>query len=891
MAELKTHSNFESVLNPDDKKLSEEYNKNRIQTVADLAEARVYEVSGGRNWRKEGGFVDFFADLENRSVLNPYLWTSQVRNRVFSILSDVNIDMINTNNGSSSSVLESSLWRRAGWTTLKGIEKVRQGTITSLSVIQGYKTALDKAKAGVFEQFEETKNRQAEIIANRSWWRKLGPRILKVATLGGYSLIERKKRQKWFNARLEKRLNVMFNELNRNIQKMEKIAELRKQKMKKHLERVVKGTPDIEEKAKLKKQLLDAIQQNGEDIDLSAWRNFNGGLGIIDGQEIIDFLEAAKELDFVKNDLAAIGISKQKNKEQREMIESAQAQQEIMTDLNNFKAFEEIKKKTEFKNFAGKPENALSISQLVRKIENQLQGQGIDVEKEIYTSGSVNLKRSDLMVDSTRLVLLINAINTNSNVLSAVNKSIKIKQAILDWIAKQNLESAAQKEVFDAEKTQETFEELKGKNQTGGLLNSVIKLVKKSRNLKAGNPNDIKKFKTSIQNLSAKISSKHAKFETYHELKFFTESDYKLLKEIWEKVIEARDFLEKNIENWEKQAEKIKKQQDKKEENTNYRLKDIKKEIEKLRGDKDFESINYWRKLYAESLKEQDISEFQKKIIEEVKNDIEKHEEFLDKARESLDSVIKNKSGKYVINEAQRNVENLERRITNLNDFINKLRIDGGKSYKEEIREELSRREQRLEELEKRREEIMNEEISDFQNTEEATSLLNNLLEKQGMDHKLLLNSTKEMENLSLAERLQNEFSTEIFKEEINTKFLKEVAKNDQYKTLQTVSEGTTVSLTYKRVGGSSEINFPNQLNASQIDNFIVFRKTDKAVHLLNKDTNEMITIVGPATDSEGKTAYKNAIIRQAEGDYSVQNPMVGGAGEHAIVYNMKISV
>ncbi len=886
MAKLQTHSNYESVINPDDKQLSKEYNEARVQQVADAAMHRINEFSQGRNERDNGGLEGFFDGLEGKSFLNASALARKIQNRVLKIIQDGSEELaMSPHNGASSAILDQQLWRYAREGTYNKILNVRANTLSSLTVLKEYKEMIAKAQAGATEQLEIFKNAQAEARGKRSWWRKTGSTIAKFATFGIYN---KERLQDNAHSRLSRKLQERFSVINANVKQAEREAENRKNRMRKHLEKVMSSTHNPAEKSQLKKELITAIQNTSGDlseIDLSSWRNYAGGLGITEDQEKIDFLEAAKELDFVKNDLAAIGISKEKNMRQSEMIESAKFQQEVMTNSKNFKAFEEIKDKSEFKGLTPNSKNALETKDLVELLEKKLQGNGIDVEKEVYESTDNNIKKSDLLVPSTKLVLLIRAIADNKkDSLKAINKSAKAKQAIIDWIAKRNLTSSNKEEISDPEKTKEFLETLIKKEDNSGILVELSKLVEISRDLESA---DLEVLKKSISKISSDISTKKAEFETFKDLNVLTKHDYRIISELWTKAVKTRDFLETNIDKWLKTKDKNSKLEQGKE---GY-LDALNKQIDALLTDgrDKKQSISHWRNKLSEQLNKQELSESQKEIKGKIEKEIDDLKISLKKAEEARDSLISSKNYKSKdlrtiqssILDISTKIEAKERSLADIAGLSSK--------HTEMIRAELKDRENKLEELLKKRDEFIKQENLHFESTDDLIKIKNELAEAIGTEHELKL-SSKVVGTISLAERLQDELATEDFSDEIDKKFLQELARNDQYELLKTVSVGTSVELTYKPIGGSSNLSFPNQLNGTKEDNFIVFRKTDKAIHLRNDETGKVITILSPAADKDGNTAYKNAIVRNlSDGEDTIINPRVGGAGEHSIVYNVKI--
>ncbi len=818
MAELKTHSNFESVLNPDDKKLSEDYSKNRVKDIADLATARVNEFSRNRR-AGGGGFENFFADFEERtlSAATPWGLADQVRTRTLEIIDGTLYDAENTNNGSSLSILDSQLLTYTGYNTLLRIDNIRNNTLTSLTAVEVCEKALEEAKTGAFEQFEQTKNRQAEIIENRTWFHKFARKALKVATLGAYHLVERKKRQKWFNAAFEKRMKRRFADLERNLASAKKAANTQKERMQGHLKRVLNSTHNPAEKAQLKKELLAAIQNNTgdlDDIDLPSWKNYAGGLGITNPEHKIAFLEAAIELDEVKNDLAAIGISKQKNKEQQEMIESAQKQQELFENSANFE-FEKIKTAKGFQDLDTKDVEVPKTTDLVAKIENDLKANGVDLES-IYTNGVHNIKKSDLLVDTTRLILLVNAIHG----LDASKKlQIKTRQMLLKWIEDMDEKTGGKHEKHDSTEVKKQIEVLKNPSGNGVLKDTADKL-NTAKTLSISNvKKNITDFKKDIDSWAENVQKKYAEFLTKKGTENFPNKDFELLKESWDKVMKAREFLLKQADIWVKEKGVYKGNG-----KNNIELTTYKKDLNKLNGDKN------------------------------TVGSIAEVEEYLN---------TKTSPKPLTALAAKNALKLLKRRTKDRNEILSKITS-----------------------IEK------NISSSGLSKKDEIQKYLDDILLVSGIDYKTKITPNKNPNIGNLDERIQQRLRAEEFKDEINKKFISNLAKNDQYETLKGVSEGTKVKLTYKKVGGSKNLDFPSELqNSKKDESFTVIRqdKENKVIHLQNG--SRFITITNSAANEDGTEAYKNAIVRpNSGGSYNTRNPMVGGAGEHAIVYNMKIA-
>ncbi|MBT6832358.1 hypothetical protein HN954_00545 [bacterium] len=430
---------------------------------------------------------------------------------------------------------------------LNRIQNLCSNTESSLSVVELYKNSLQQAQDAAMAESGRAQQERQKALDNRRWWEKAGKKILKYGTLGLHTLVTREKRQKWFNTAFEKSLQRKFDTLNKNVEKLEKEATSRKKAMLARAKRTLIATHNPSVKATLKTELITAVTHTGSlsGVNLSSW-------GITDDQEKIDFLEAATELDFVKADLAAIGISKAKHLQQKEMIDSAQKQQEVLTDVNQFK-FEEIKIKAGFAALKNHVDGVTvpNISDLVTKLESELQASGINVETDIYAA---LIKKEGLLVDSTKLVLLVKKIPTVD-----ANKVLHMdtRLSLLAWIKSAEDENGG---ALDKKRYTAETEVATQKTNLDNLFAASDTLLKKLKTRTVAST-EFKNDQKEAQDLSSEFFVQKQAFENFKQKledkkKELPEKDKKALEDSWNRLEAVREFILKrarhNLEKFDK---------------------------------------------------------------------------------------------------------------------------------------------------------------------------------------------------------------------------------------------------------------------------------------------------------------------------------------------------
>ncbi len=794
MTDLKSYDHSEQAISPDDLHLSEKHGEERLQMQSEIAEGRIKEISVNAS---TGGLDEFFNEnLSSRSI-DPWGWSRLVTRRVFDVVDRSAAEYQSSSRSSSAAILESQILSYTANDVLAQIQNIRAGGIHSLQTLETLKgftvSAMEEANA----QREEMVRRQAETIKNRGWWSKAGHKALTIGTLGAYHLVRTEKRQEWFNSALEKSMTKRFDRINKNIERLESRVGKRIAPTQAHIRRTLAAAADPDEKAALQSDLITALRKdsgNLASVDLSVhW-------GITDPQEKINFLEAAQGLDFVKKDLGIVGISRAKQMQQDEMIASAREQQDILKDTTDFE-FENIKSRPGFKDLLTEGATVPSISDLVQKIENELASDSTINLEDIYSSGTLNINKANLLTDSVKLILLVKKIHT----IDADKKlQVSTRQSLLAWI--NDMDSQTGGNIIRWESANksavENFEKLFDGN-AGSLTKEASDCFKELSKRKIGDAiSDFEATQNMVIDLSNKIFTQKQKFENLvQSLENFPEKDKKSLEEGFAQIEPIREKLVKIASQWKKDKhEKL---------DHNKTTTNLKTVLDDATA-----------RLNTELAKPTPTSSYAAQVFQRIIQGLQAERDLANKSY--LES--KNKH-------------------SDLHDFSSEfIRIQG--------------------------------QLSAL--TAKALSISSEINPSLG----------------TLDERIMQKMRAESFGDELDKKFVEQLEKNDQFEQLKSVSKGTKVEITYKKTAASS-LRFPDQLNNTDTEEFIVIQSNEKGVILEKKaagaNPGKVITILGPI--AKNGAAYKNAKVSKTSGSHTIPDPTVSGAWDSAIALNYKIGV
>ena len=556
MTDLKNYDLAENMISPDDLKLSEQHGVDRLNTQSEIAEGRVKEISVDRTTTGPGagGLDQFFDEFERHTWTNDMPWelANQVSTRVLDIVGQSATDYQNSLQGSSSAILEHQILRYTQADVLAKIENVRTTGIHSLQTLETLKGFTAKAQAEAETQRTDMVQKQKEAIDNRGWWSRVGHKALTIGTLGAYKLVETQKRQKWYNSVVEKSMTRQFDRINRNIETLEGQVGKQIAPMQSRIRRTIASQADPDTKAAYRTELMNALRHTGPLATMDL--NTNWGIPNANEQEKIDFLEAAQGLDFVKKDLGIVGVSRAKQLQQEQMIQSAQEQQNIVKTPGQFK-FDQVQGKAGFKELSIDGISTPGTSDLVRMLENELAS-----SENLEALYAADINKADLLTDSVKLILLVKRIN-GAGFNAEKKLQVTTRQALLAWIKDVDKNTGGETlEWKTGDRTQvENVEKLFDNTIAGSLTKTADDCFTELSARKINNAESA--FKTAEDNvitLSNKIFSEKQKFENLvGTLENFPEKDKKDIEDAFAKIEPIRATLVKIAAQWRKDRKEL----------------------------------------------------------------------------------------------------------------------------------------------------------------------------------------------------------------------------------------------------------------------------------------------------------------------------------------------
>ncbi len=552
MTELKNYNHAEQVINPDDLKQSEQHGADRLNTQAELAESRIKTISVSR--AGGGGLDEYFSGMEHHtwSEGTPWEISRLVNKRVFDVVGDVAGNYTDTLKGSSGAQFEGQMMKYTADDMIKQIQNTRANGLHDQETLQTLKGFTASAQEGVKTQIEEMKTKQQEMIAERGWWSRTGHKALAIGSLGTYNLVKTEKRQKWYNKYLEKSVTKQFDKINKNIETLEKRAGKQVAPEQSRIRRTLEATSDPVEKAAYKKELMDAVKNTGTDLSTV---NLAAKWGVTTPQGKVNFLAAAKDLDFVKKDMGIISVSEGKQKQQEEMIKSAQNQQELMDTAAPFEAVRDLLKTTDGVKAS---ETVPSLSELVENLTKDLSSaKDVDLEA-LYAADDIT--KADLLTDTARLMKLVAFVDGDER----KKLQLKTQQGLLAWIEKMEKDTGGglKKEAYEGNT------EVKNRaDDLDGLYSDSKALLTTMRSRVVGDNEASFVHDTKEANkFSNEFFAKKQEFENF-KIKLgdkLKEKDKKELEDSWVKLEAIRAFVLKRAQANKKTRETFKGYEEKK---------------------------------------------------------------------------------------------------------------------------------------------------------------------------------------------------------------------------------------------------------------------------------------------------------------------------------------
>ncbi|MCF7917652.1 hypothetical protein K9L27_01440 [Candidatus Gracilibacteria bacterium] len=535
MAQLHDYGHLEGIINPDDLQLSQEHEENRIQKQREIAQSEVDRIDNQ-------GFEAFFEQELGNGKERVGKLTGNVVDRVNEIIRR-NADTYQTvSNGSSASILERNVWQNRKQSVFNRIGNIAQNAEVSFLVADGYENFIGETKDKVWKEWEMEKTRHQEILENQGKFKKyVAPILLGGLSFGLSRIGSKKRRYKRFEEKFGKKMQEQFYQMDKNIQRLKKDGEAHRQSMMRYIQRKMDSTFDLNDKENLKNEITTAIRAGDLTFSLT---NF----GLTTDQQKIDFLESIQQLDFVKKDVSALGQSKEKNSVMRGAVDSAQAQERELKNLNNIK-FKEIRDLGTIKNVPA-AKDVPSTLNLVQHIRDDLHSQNVSVE-DIFSDG---IKKEDLLTESVKLTLLVNAIVTNAG--WDKHLSFETKQMLVAWIEdfdKKTSGGLTLRTSADVKKVQDQIDVLQSTG-TGSILEKGRTWFTTARALDITKTIvDFQALETSAQEFSKDIFLKKQEFD---EIKNdFPEADRLDLEKGWDEVEKVRKFVLDVAKKWKQERE------------------------------------------------------------------------------------------------------------------------------------------------------------------------------------------------------------------------------------------------------------------------------------------------------------------------------------------------
>lgn len=787
MAELKAHSTApESILSPDDGKLREEYNENRLDSLSDLAIAEVDKVStrGGL----EGFFEDFLhldASGKLDRVENPDQLVSSTVERVMSVLENSGRKISSVpDNGSSVAAVDALLWKSRRTNVLSQIKDCKSEGKTSLSVLAGHEVFLEEAKVKVAAEYDEQRKRVSEAYDGenrfkkfftgvaKSRWGSLGATALAGGAAGGMALLSggisvpltalsgaaigyigkkisngeysflghranltRERRLEKLDDEFKTKLQEKYDAIKATTEKVKEKETEKRNRMQSKIERKFKAAVDSKDKQDLWDAIKALMSHTGAlgALDLSLF-------GITDEQDKILFLEALKNMPEILAGIENRKISAEKHQLQANVVEGARSQQTYIENPAHF-SFKSLKEKLEKKNIPATT-TEVKTADLIAQLSNDLQAQGVHLEEDVY--GTIAQSFRGLTTDTARLVILSAYLKANSAKLTGC--SLQTQSDLLKWIEDQDTATkGASYESYTVSQEKEVKDQF---DVVKTLLPEAQTSLQKFRTFSAAS---IASRKISDLDSSDFFRDVLLKKDSFDRLKSdFPEKDKKELENIWENLLKLREILFDVQQKWDSEIGELKAWSTENNKIEKRKNKIIQQCDDALQaGGLTPDQINSLRKL-------------QEKEAERADKHLEKKPDF---TQFSLSTVT-----------------GLEARLAAF-DALN----------------------------------------FDDVFTKESTIVVP-----------------------SLDERIQRSLHKE-FQEQLESQCLKSLQEHDQFERIKTLPAGSLVEIDFREISGVTHLRLPNQLEGTLRGSFRVVRSDGNQV-LLESDSHVM-TLTGPCSD------------------------------------------
>ena len=557
------------LLNPDEQALNEENEKGRVDRAEISALSEIDKTDGS-------GLGDVLEDFGKDS---PKEYVATVQDRLFGrngILSrtfenqETSIDRAGImGNTEYLLIANSKAGVRASADVRASIEGTGRAAETSILGCELMEQSLFEAKSKIENDLDKERNRLEEIKdqkykfseALRSKWTKGG--ALAVGVLGaaatvasggvlalgagafgagllgaskgadkmhGQTKITSRREAYYLEKKMDKFETAMYERyeaIEKRLTKAKEDAQARKRLMEMRVQRAFDSTRDLDQQNILWEAVKNVATWGGDNLgfDVTAFSSF-----VTNDQQKLDFLEAIRSIDWVRDGIGAHGASKENTTRNDEIIKTAQSQQDFLSDHNNFR-FQGILQDPDFAKIP-KLSEGIDTQELVDSLESDFAARGTNVES-LYEA---KYKKGGILKPTVRLAILLKsrAIPDLYKILSA-SSARKLKT----WIVQKDEETLGGEGHGFVENANAIGQEFESLQKSNGILNKAHEFLEHVQD-------EYKKdlegqdWSTSIKKLSEFGRESATQYTSYKIVRDSLPTETKArLDELWEKVNKA----------------------------------------------------------------------------------------------------------------------------------------------------------------------------------------------------------------------------------------------------------------------------------------------------------------------------------------------------------------
>lgn len=527
MAELQDYG-IESAINPDDQKLSQDHEAGRLDHATQFAKAEVNKLGISPGTEGFGQFFEGESDGWNLTIggRRSEKLKKSVSKRVKKVLENTGASYEGTLTGSSSANVERIIWGRRKESVLDNILQTNKNTKSSLLVAEGYEKFLAEVKTKIKEEWGVEKQKFDEYTkAAWNWRDNTNPLRLILPNWAS----DRKRTEASVN-KFEEKLEEMLGGFDDQIKRSKELGKTRRDAMQVRIESKINSSVEQANSERLWSQIKNAVDSNNLNFDVSEWGNFNE-------QEKIDFLEAIQNMDIVKNGISAIGQSKKNYYEQKDIIESSVAHEDMFRDNDNFD-FQQLMGRSAFDNIPP-AEESIPLKKLTKMIWDDLYNANVNPQELFSRLTDQKLSHEELLTDHVRFIKLIRKI-LDDNLEGSLHNDTR--RALIRWVEDTDKDSSESIETYNETDINLCYDELCEHNGALELGETCINNLKKITGVRGvGMPASLNTFISSVNTFSQEVRMRKDLYEQFKDS--FPKKDKDKLEEIWTKVEDLKTRL------------------------------------------------------------------------------------------------------------------------------------------------------------------------------------------------------------------------------------------------------------------------------------------------------------------------------------------------------------